>query len=366
MQKNSFIYIVIFILLFIPFWLSYAVLIFTTNRNRPDYEITFLSSLEFSAIIIGVSTILGALGFLRIIRKKRVIKKKNVISFLIKELFVLVLFVFTWFVVNEIILINFYYDQSAKELGYWAVLILIAENTGKIYSGVFLYISYTGLSYAFFYYQVQKIERIKAKKAQNLANQMKLKALMNYMQPHFLFNCLSSISELIHIDSQKADVALNKLSRILRYVIDHKEQLHKVSSELDLTNKYVDLQKIRFGNRLFFSKTIDIDTSSFFIPIFTIQILVENSFHHNLESFNKISSSKMIIHLEIKHSKNKILISVCDNGTKNTVSENKGSGIKMLTNSMRASYKNIYVSHGYMKKTLLNKPGYQSQIQITL
>lgn len=111
----------------------------------------------------------------------------------------------------------------------------------------------------------------------------RLKSLETELNPHFLFNALNSISELIHIDQNAADKALLNLSKLLRNAIEYKS-LVMLEEELVMVENYLALENIRFDGKIIFSKTIDANVKEWQVPKFSIQLLVENAIKHGFES----------------------------------------------------------------------------------
>ncbi|MFW3441898.1 sensor histidine kinase [Aliarcobacter butzleri] len=107
----------------------------------------------------------------------------------------------------------------------------------------------------------------------------KLKSLENELNPHFLFNALNSVSQLIYIDKKKAEDAVVQLSKFLRNAIN-KESLVYLENEIFMVQTYVNIENIRFDNKI----VLHIDDYNDFklikIPKFSIQLLVENSIKH--------------------------------------------------------------------------------------
>ncbi|RXJ97066.1 histidine kinase [Arcobacter sp. AHV-9/2010] len=107
----------------------------------------------------------------------------------------------------------------------------------------------------------------------------KLKSLENELNPHFLFNALNSVSQLIYSDKQKAENAVLQLSKFLRNAIN-KESLVTLENEILMVKTYVNIENIRFDNKI----VLHIDDYSNLqlekIPKFSIQLLVENSIKH--------------------------------------------------------------------------------------
>lgn len=114
----------------------------------------------------------------------------------------------------------------------------------------------------------------------------RLKALEYQINPHYLFNSLNVIAELIHIDPAKAEEAIIKLSRFLRDVIDE-SSLIPIKKELEIVKNFLFIQTVRFPNiNIYYS--IDETVLDYKIPKLTIQILVENAIKHGVRSKGNI------------------------------------------------------------------------------
>jgi len=107
----------------------------------------------------------------------------------------------------------------------------------------------------------------------------KIKALENELNPHFLFNALNSMSELVYIDQQRAENSILNLSKFLRNAINQ-ESLITIVDELSMVQTYVDIENIRFDDRIRLDiiKANGIDDIK--VPKFSIQLLVENAIKH--------------------------------------------------------------------------------------
>lgn len=106
--------------------------------------------------------------------------------------------------------------------------------------------------------------------------------LLQQLQPHFLFNALSTLKSLINENPEKAEDYSVQLSEFLRYSI-HANQKNLVSlkEECEFTKDYLSLQQVRFGNALQFSIRIEQDDYRKLIPILALQTVVENAIKHN-------------------------------------------------------------------------------------
>jgi len=107
--------------------------------------------------------------------------------------------------------------------------------------------------------------------------------LIQQLQPHFLFNSLSTLKSLIKNDALLAEEYLVKLSDFLRFTISaHENATILLSDEVKFTSDYVDLQKIRFSGSFFCQISIpDSSKREYKIPVYALQTLVENAIKHN-------------------------------------------------------------------------------------
>ena len=113
----------------------------------------------------------------------------------------------------------------------------------------------------------------------------KLEALESELNPHFLFNALNSISELIYVDQKKAETSVLKLSKFLRNAIT-KKGLIDLKSELDMVQNYLQIENIRFANKIKFEVNCDEEYYNILLPKFSIQLLVENAIKHGYTGEN--------------------------------------------------------------------------------
>lgn len=118
------------------------------------------------------------------------------------------------------------------------------------------------------------------------ALQHEFDSLKNQVNPHFLFNCFNTLSSLISENKERAEVFLNELSKVYRYLLRNNEDgLSTVENEMKFIQSYYGLLQTRHGEAL--QLTIDIDKRyyPYLLPSLTLQLLVENVVKHN--SLNK-------------------------------------------------------------------------------
>ena len=125
----------------------------------------------------------------------------------------------------------------------------------------------------------QAIDREQKLREENL--KYRYKTLKTQVNPHFLFNSLNTLSELVYVDAKKADNYIQKLSGIYRYILDNEEtDLIPLNKEIEFVRQYFDLQRERDENKIrLIVDCKDVDRFNT-VPI-SLQILVENALKHN-------------------------------------------------------------------------------------
>ena len=137
-----------------------------------------------------------------------------------------------------------------------------------------------------------------------------VKIMVSQIQPHFVYNTLSSISTLIPIDQEKAQQALDEFTDYLRMNFSTLTETHLVSFEDELKHikTYVDLEKMRFNERL--NVIYDIQTTNFSVPPLSIQPLIENAIKHGI--LKKIEGGT--VSLKTYEDENSYVVEVEDDG----------------------------------------------------
>jgi len=108
----------------------------------------------------------------------------------------------------------------------------------------------------------------------------KVEALKSQINPHFLFNTLTSVSSLIRSQPETARAVLHKLSGLLRKLMQSQEQFVSLREEMSAIDEYLDIEVVRFGSRLVVKKSIAPDTLDIVVPSLLLQPLVENCIKH--------------------------------------------------------------------------------------
>ncbi|MBX2842278.1 MAG: histidine kinase [Flammeovirgaceae bacterium] len=112
-----------------------------------------------------------------------------------------------------------------------------------------------------------------------------LENLKNQVNPHFLFNSLNVLSALVEKDAKLARQFVQKLSKVYRYALEHKDQIVvTLRDEMKYIKNYVFLQKIRFNEGLEVNNNIEEEKLDLYIPPSAVQLIVENAIKHNVIS----------------------------------------------------------------------------------
>ena len=151
----------------------------------------------------------------------------------------------------------------------------------------------------------------------------KLKALENELNPHFLFNALNSVSELVYQDPKKAEHAIIHISKFLRNAIS-KDSLISLETELSMVQTYVNIENIRFDEKIVLNIENIENYKHIKIPKFSIQLLVENAIKHGYLG-NTLS-------IDIKFLKDKIIV---ENNGKITNEIKFGTGLTNLKSRLK-------------------------------
>ncbi|MFT3932549.1 MAG: histidine kinase [Chitinophagaceae bacterium] len=123
---------------------------------------------------------------------------------------------------------------------------------------------------------------------QELSVAQEFDTLKSQVNPHFLFNCFNTLSSLIAVDKQKAEVFLDELSKVYRYLLRNNEEgVSTVENEIKFIRSYYKLLQTRHGEAVQMNIQIDKRYDSYLLPSLTLQLLTENVVKHNVLSKNK-------------------------------------------------------------------------------
>lgn len=184
-----------------------------------------------------------------------------------------------------------------------------------------------------------------------VTTQAELATLQAKINPHFLYNALNGIAGLIHSDPGKAETMTLQLSRLFRYSLNQNmENLVTVREELEIVTTYLEIEKVRFGDRIEFLLDIDPAALEQKIPRFLLQPLIENALKHGLN--NKTSGGWMKASVRLGE---RIEVSVADNGVPFPAEYEIGYGLQSTYDKLELLYPGaheLYVRNAPQKEVL--------------
>ena len=170
----------------------------------------------------------------------------------------------------------------------------------------------------------------------------RVQALANQINPHFLFNTLTSISSLIRSQPETARTLIVKLSGLLRRLLRAQEHFVTLREELEAIDEYLDIEAVRFGPKLTIEKAVDPGTLDVVVPSMLLQPLVENSIKHGLSP--KIGEGRIEIR-STRHDGHTI-IDIIDNGVGvsggHASASGTGIGLQNVNERLRVIYGTNY------------------------
>ena len=153
----------------------------------------------------------------------------------------------------------------------------------KFHSDLLVYWMLIGLCHAIDYYRKYRDRELRATQLEAKLAQTQLQVLRMQLQPHFLFNTLHAISALVHKDPEAADRMITRLSEFLRLTLESAgSQEIPLRGELESLDKYLEIEQVRFGDRLTVTRSIEPDALDLLVPNLILQPLVENAVRHSI------------------------------------------------------------------------------------
>jgi hypothetical protein len=178
-----------------------------------------------------------------------------------------------------------------------------------------------------------------------LTARAQMRALQAQINPHFLFNTLNVLANLIHTNSEKAERVTEELADIFRYALEStRVEWVKLDDELRFLESYLEIEKTRFEERLVYSFDVDAAIRSLKIPPMILQPLVENAIKHGIGP--KVEGGE--IRISARMESDRVVMIVEDTGMgQQAVSRHRGTGIG-LTN-VRERLQHLYGNSGALK-----------------
>jgi two-component system, LytTR family, sensor kinase len=165
-------------------------------------------------------------------------------------------------------------------------------------SGLFLrYLTYALLlatSYTIDYYRHFRERELRTSRLEAKLVEAQLQALRNQIHPHFLFNTLNAISSLMHKNVEAADEAISRLADILRATLEaNGTQEVTLRQELTLLTQYIEIEKLRLGERLIVTMAIEEESYDAMVPNLLLQPIVENAIRYGVATQSRTGTVRI-------------------------------------------------------------------------
>ncbi|RLQ22515.1 sensor histidine kinase [Seongchinamella sediminis] len=213
-------------------------------------------------------------------------------------------------------------------------------------------------------YMAAQEERERVLKALSMAHETKLKMLRYQLNPHFLFNTLNAISTLIlDRDNELANVMVTRLSRFLRYTLDNDPMLKvSVAEEVEALRLYLDIEKVRFDERLQLHFDVDEAASEALMPSLLLQPLVENSIKYAIA--HAINGGSITVAARVEA--DRLCLQVADDGPGLELGNSKKSPGGVGLSNCRERLREIYGERQSFELTTTDPHGLTINICIPL
>ncbi len=199
---------------------------------------------------------------------------------------------------------------------------------------IFIYEIFYGWFYSYRYYAHTQVEHLRSERWQL---ELQFQSLKNQISPHYLFNCLNTISSLLYKDSHMAEEFIRRMGDTFRYVLTHqKQKLVTVRQEIEFVKAYYYLLQVRYEHHLKLEINLPKNILDTTMPPLTLQLLVENAVKHN-----QISNEAPLL----------VYISAIDN-TQIHVTNTKTQNAQPLT-SFKVGLENIRHRYSFFTKEIV-------------
>lgn len=192
--------------------------------------------------------------------------------------------------------------------------------------GIWFYAMVTAVTYA-----SQAAQR--AAVAEALAVSSRLATLRSQLNPHFLFNALHTVVQLIPQEPQRATQAAEQLAGLLRTSLEEDRDLVSLADEWAFVERYLELERIRFGDRLHVTMTMEGDAANVLVPSFGVQTLVENAVRHGAAP--QIADTALRLHARVDDAMLTVVVNDSGVGADLSSLSKRGGGLSRLRDRLR-------------------------------
>jgi len=213
------------------------------------------------------------------------------------------------------------------------------------------------IRHAIEYYRQVRIRELTASRLESKLATAQLEVLRMQLQPHFLFNTLHAISALMYRNVEGADRMVARLSDFLRLSLDTAGvQEVPLKREMEFLDKYLDIEQVRFGDRLQVSRAIDPDTLDLLVPNLVLQPLVENAVRHGIAP--RASGGRIDVAAFVRQGR--LIVEVSDDGPGAADGVREGLGLS----NTRARLEQLYGSDASLELGGASPVGFRARLTI--
>ena len=255
---------------------------------------------------------------------------QDIRSFLISHISIASLFIFFWISIGNFIMYLFHLED-VKYLYF-----LEKDLSFRIFSGVFYYCLLILIYYLQIYYLSFRQKQIQEAQLKSLVKETELSLLKSQLNPHFIFNSLNSISSLTMSSPSLAQEMVIKLSSYIRYALTQDDnKLVDFAEELENSQLYLEIEKVRFGDRFELEIDCQAGYENLKIPNMILQPILENAIKHGVYE----SLTQVLIEISCKSESGFLIV-----GIKNTFDgsgtqmKGHGIGLKNVKQRMHLTY----------------------------
>jgi two-component system, LytTR family, sensor kinase len=259
------------------------------------------------------------------------LQKTTVIELLITHLSAVTLLILLW-LIPTIPLLKLLFSSDEVYSGF-----LVGSTAIRVVNGVILYAAIVSIVYLKRNMNQLRVQQARESALQHLLRDAELSMLRFQVNPHFLFNSLNSVSALIISNPDQANRMVLKLSDFMRYSLDSSgKALRSLNDELDHCRQYLDIEMVRYGERLKANFEVDKALLTFPVPAMLIQPLIENSVKHGLNS----QLEGVTVDINVWKENDMLLIRVKNPTDSATKSDTQGTGTGLK--NIQARLENLY------------------------
>jgi signal transduction histidine kinase len=184
------------------------------------------------------------------------------------------------------------------------------------------------------YYALYRNRELQAARLESQLMRARLDMLRNQLEPHFLFNALNAIAELVHRDPDTAEQLIEDLADLLRRALDAGADEVSLGVELQLLEAYCAIERARLGERLRINRDIDPATYQARVPVLLLQPLVENAVRYAVQP--RAAGGSLVV--RTRRFDDRLLLEVEDDGPGLSATVREGIGLSNIRSRLAALY----------------------------